>query len=275
MTEQRDHAEQFRKLHFAEGLLVLPNAWDAGSAVIFQKAGFSAIGTTSAGIAYSLGYPDGEQIGFEDVLECVKRILKRITIPLSIDLETGYSTDIGQVAENVRQVIELGAVGINIEDGITKPSPGLSDLGKQLELLQALSALRQELEIPFVINARTDTCWLGLSDAETRLALTLERSRAYADAGADCIFVPGKLSRETIQTLVKEMSVPLNVIAVPDGLRVRELESLGVARLSLGSGPVRASLGITQNIANELKKGVFESIAENALSYDAANRLFS
>ena len=271
---QQALAQRFRQLHDSSRLLVLPNAWDAGSAVIFEKAGFSAIGTTSAGIAYALGYPDGEHIGFEEVLECVKRILKRITTPLSVDLETGYSNDVGQVVENVRQVIELGAVGINIEDGITQPSAGLSDLGKHLELVNAISELRQRLNVPFVINARTDAYWLSLERAETRLALTLERARAYAEAGADCIFVPGKLTREVIETLVKEIAGPLNVIAVPGGPSVHDLETLGVARLSLGSGPVRASLGITQSIANELKSGVFESLSKNALNYETANELF-
>ena len=155
-AKQRERAERFKQLHSSGKLLVLPNAWDAGSAVIFEKAGFSAIGTTSAGIAYSLGYPDGEHVGFEAVLECVTRIPERITLPLTVDMETGYGNDVAEIVENVRLVIELGAVGINIEDGVAHPSLGLSDLRKQLEVLQAFSGLKQTLDIPFVINARTD-----------------------------------------------------------------------------------------------------------------------
>lgn len=273
-AEQQALARQFRQLHRSSRLLVLPNAWDAGSAVIFERAGFDAIGTTSAGIAYSLGYPDGEQVGFAEVLECVGRILKRITVPLTVDMETGYGSKIEQVVENVRRVIALGAVGINLEDGLSSPSPRLTKQAEQCALLQALSGLKTRLDVPFVINARTDVYWLGVGDPARRLDLALERVRAYAAAGADGVFVPGRLNRETIQALSTELEIPLNVIAAPDGPSVNELESLGVARLSLGSGPVRAALGLTQTIAQELKHGSFESLNQHALPYDAANALF-
>ena len=274
-ASQRERAEAFRHLHLADELLVLPNSWDVSSAVIFEKAGFPAIGTTSAGIAYSLGYPDGEQVGFEEVLEAVTRILKRTTVLLTVDMETGYASDIERVVENVRRIIELGAVGINLEDGLTTPVPRLSDQGKQCELLQAVSSLMQRLDIPFVINARTDVYWLGIGESKDRLAAALERANAYAEAGADCVFVPGELKRETIRALAKEISAPLNVIAVPDGPSLDELQALGVARLSLGSGPVRAALELTQTMAAELKNGSLETMVRNALSYDRANALFS
>lgn len=272
LADQRKLAAQFKQLHLAKELLVLPNAWDTGSAVIFEKAGFSAIGTTSAGIAYSLGYPDGEEMGLEAVLESASRILKRITVPLSVDIETGYSHDVKDIVDNVRQLIQLGAVGINIEDGVTKPSASLSDRAKQCELIGAIAELKQEMGIPFVINARTDTYWLAIGSPETRLDSTLERASAYAGAGADCIFVPGKLERDAIQALASDFT--LNVIALPDGLSMAELEALGVARLSLGSSPARAALGLTQVIANELRMGKFATMYQNALDYDSTNALF-
>ena len=274
-AEQQALARQFGQLHRSSRLLVLPNAWDAGSAVIFERVGFNAVGTTSAGIAYSLGYPDGERVEFADVLECVKRILKRITVPLTVDMERGYGNEVEQVVENVRRVIALGAVGINLEDGLASPSPRLTEQVEQCDLLQAVAALKKELGLPFIINARTDVYWLGIGDPARRLNLALERAGAYAAAGADCVFIPGKLNRETIQALTTELAVPLNVIAAPDSLSVSELESLGVARLSLGSGPVRATLGLTHTIANELKHGSFESLNQNVLPYVAANALFT
>lgn len=270
---QQQRTEQFRLLHTSTKLLVLPNAWDAGSAIIFEKAGFGAIGTSSAGIAYSRGYPDGEHIAFQDVLECSQRILKRITVPLSVDIETGYSTNTATIVANVQQIIELGAVGINIEDATTQTS--LSDLSVQTERIRAIASLKQDLGIPFVLNARTDVYWLGIGKAQNRLELALERALEYAEAGADCIFIPGHLERESIATLASEIPVALNIIATPNGLSVAELESLGVARLSLGSGPIRASLGLTQQIANELKHNDFSSMYQKALSYKNSNDLFS
>lgn len=274
LLTQRELAEQFKHLHASGKLLVLPNVWDAGSAVIFEKAGFNALGTTSAGIAYSLAYPDGEAIAFEDILACTKRILKRINVPLSVDIETGYSDTLEGIVFNTKKVIGLGAVGINIEDGIATPIHELTDTGLQSERVKALAQLKTELDIPFVINARTDAYWLGIGDPKDRLRLTLERAHAYAEAGADCIFVPGDLNRRTTQTLVKEIPLPLNLIAPPKGLSIEELEALGVARLSLGSGPARAALGLIQTVASELKQGSFDSMMQNATPYHLANELF-
>ena len=269
-------AERFRDLHTAPDLLVLPNAWDAGSAIIFAKEGFSAVGTTSAGIAYSLGYPDGERVTLGDLLEVEKRILRRLTIPLSVDIETGYGEDVAQVVNSVMQVVELGAVGINLEDGLSGTSPGLFDLTEQCEKIDALSSFRKSVAVPFVINARTDVFWLQVGDAEARLAEAVERAQAYLEAGADCIFVPGHLEPSLIRELAAAIPGPLNVIATPDCPSVADLEKLGVARLSLGSGPVRAALGITQKIARELKRrGTYTSMYETTIPYGQVNLLFS
>lgn len=277
LVKQRQYkrAEHFRHLHHSDKLLVLPNAWDAGSAVIFEKAGFQAIGTSSAGIAYSLGYPDGEQISFADILECSKPILKRISIPLSVDIEAGYDSTLGGIVTNAKHVIELGAVGINLEDGVLGSKQHLTDLDVQTERIKAIASLKKELGIPFVINARTDVYWLSIGKEKDRLKLAIERAQAYAEAGADCIFVPASFDRESIQTLVREVPAPVNLIAALNGLSLEELESFGIARLSLGSSPVRASLGLTQGIAAELKQGSFESMMRNAMPYQAANELFS
>lgn len=274
--EQQIHlAHRFQALHQTPKLLCLPNAWDAGSAVIFEKEGFEAIGTTSAGIAYSLGYPDGEQMTVADLLEVEHKIIRRITIPLTVDIETGYGGNLSEILNTVQSVIEGGAVGINIEDGLSGDSPALFDCREQCQKISEIKRLQAITGIPFVINARTDVYWLSLGEPERRLNTAIKRANAYLEAGADCAFVPGLMTAELISELVKEIKGPVNIIATPVCPPVSELEALGVSRLSIGSGAARAALGITQRIARELKQpGSFTSLAEIAIRYDAANNLF-
>ena len=274
LAKQRELAKRFAQLHRSGKLLVLPNAWDTGSAVMFEKAGFHALGTTSAGMAYSLGYPDGEHIEFKDILNCSSRILKRISLPLSVDVETGYSRTLEGAVDNVKKIIKRGAVGINIEDGVLGADPELTATGSQVKLIKALANLKAELEIPFFINARTDVYWLDIGEKSARLGLATERAHAYAEAGADGIFIPGRLDRESIRTLTRDLPLPLNLIATPDSLSFKELEALGVARLSLGSALVRASLGLIQAVASDLKGGSFKAMMDTSLSYQTANELF-
>ena len=272
---QVESAQRFRDLHTAPELLLLPNAWDAGSAVIFERAGFPAIGTTSAGIAYSLGRPDGERLSLDDLLAVQEHIARRISVPLSVDVETGYAEDPAAVAANVDRVITAGAVGINIEDGRTSEAPVLADLDRHCAIIRTLAALRRSTGIPFVINARTDSYWLGLGDERERLERSIARGNAYLEAGADCVFVPGRLARDTIATLVGELAGPLNVIAAPSCPPPAELEEMRVARLSLGSGPARAAYGLIRKIAAEVSGGSLDGLEGLDLSYAQANRIFS
>ncbi len=268
-------AQRFNALHHAPDMLILPNAWDAGSAVIFEKAGFPAVGTTSAGIAYTLGYPDGQRIGLPEMIEAERHMLRRLTVPLSVDIESGYGTNVAQVVENVRQVIEAGAVGINLEDGLAGSDSSLIPRDDQCDRIEALVALKTKLGIPFFINARTDVYWLSLGEAEDRLSSTINRCAAYLEAGADGIFVPGQLSPAVIRELVESLNAPLNVIASPANPSVAELRMLGVSRLSLGSGPARAVLGLAQKIAAELyHDDSFASMVSFATPYHDMNRLF-
>lgn len=267
-------AQHFRLLHTAPELLVLPNAWDAGSAVIFERAGFNAIGTTSAGISYSLGLPDGQRVALADLLWVQTHIINRISIPLSVDLEAGYGQTPEQVVTSVAQVISGGAVGINLEDGLAVTAPRLIDAELQCEVLKAVSEYRDASGIPFVINARTDSFWLGLGQPEQQLAFSIERGNAYLQAGADCVFVPGNLPHGTIDALVRELDGPLNVIAAPACPQPAELAELGVARLSVGSGPARAALETVRQIAADLRSGSLAGLAGIQLTYDDANRLF-
>lgn len=268
--EQIALAERFHAQHHASEMLILPNAWDAGSAVIFERAGFRAIGTTSAGIAYSLGYPDGQRIALDDVIDAAGKMLRRLHVPLSVDVEMGFGTTIDQIVTTVRCVIELGAVGINLEDP-TPEGTDLTPIMTQCDRIKALAELKRELGIPFFINARTDVYWLALGSPESRLEATLERCVAYAAAGADGVFVPGALDRDAIQELVER----LDVIASPANPSPADLQALGVARLSLGSGPVRAALGLTQRIAAELcADRSLTTMFSTATPYADMNQLF-
>ncbi|MEM6430554.1 MAG: isocitrate lyase/phosphoenolpyruvate mutase family protein [Deinococcota bacterium] len=275
---QLQQAKEFQALHNAPELLVLGNVWDVGSAVLFERAGFKALGTTSAGMSYSLGYPDGSLV-FDDLLNTVRCILKRVDVPLSVDLEQGYGQTPEDVVQSVWQVIAAGVVGVNLEDGQTHSS-NLTNVAAQCEVIAAVSALKTELGIPFVLNARTDAFWLNIGDQRANLTSAIARAQAYAEAGADCVFVPGALNAQTIRTLVQEIPVPLNVIAHPESPSLQQLEAMGVARLSLGSAAVRAMLGMTRQLAHDIAQT--QSLAPlfsgqsryNLPSYSATNQLF-
>ncbi|MFR3686939.1 MAG: isocitrate lyase/phosphoenolpyruvate mutase family protein, partial [Enterococcus sp.] len=160
--EQKERASKFSAMHKTEKMFVLPNVWNVGSAYVFEKQGFKAVATSSAGIAYDLGYPDGEDIPFEELLEVVKRITARISIPLSVDFDRGYGESVQEVKENAKRLILAGAIGCNIEDGM--PNGKLLPVDSQVEKIKALVELKHELGIDFVINARTCAYWLDVGN---------------------------------------------------------------------------------------------------------------
>ncbi len=274
-TSQVELANKFQNMHKENRILVLPNAWDAGTAVIFEKEDFNAIGTTSAGISYSLGYPDGEFITFDDVLDTTQKILRRISIPLSVDVERGYGNTNSQIVSNIRKIIQEGAVGINLEDGILEEKE-LCDMQEQCDLIQEISKLKDSIGINFVINARTDSFWLGTAKTkDEQLSQAIKRGNKYLKAGADCVFVPGLLEINEIEMLVQHIKGPVNIITTPSSPGVKELQKLGVARVSTGSGPVRASFAKIKKISNELKKdGTYNNIYKTTIAYDKINYIF-
>lgn len=268
-------ANNFQNMHKEKKILILPNAWDAGSAVVFEREGFEAIATTSAGISYSLGYPDGEFITFDDVLDTTKKIQKRISVALSVDVERGYSDTTIEIVNNIKNLIEAGVVGINIEDGILDKKE-LSDMQKQCDLIIEISKLKNTMGINFVINARVDSLWLATAvTKEKQIEQAIQRANSYLKAGADSVFVPGLLEVEDIKTLVQQINGPLNIITTPITPPTNELEKLGVARVSTGSGPVRATFALIKNISNELKnEGSYNSIYKTTIAYDKINDIF-
>ncbi len=270
---------RFLDLHRGSNTLLLPNAWDVPSARIFEESGFLAIGTTSAGIANSLGYPDGEQISRAEMFEVVRRIAQAVRLPVTADMESGYASTPEVIAETTRQVLAAGAVGMNLEDtsserGTTADSSSLVDLHLQKEKIHAAVEAARVAGVPFVLNARTDVFLHAIGAPETRLARAIERLNAYHDAGAQCLFAPGVTDTETIAQLVRNVPGPLNILVAVGTPPVRELQQLGVARVSLGSGPMRATLGLLARLARELhEQGSFTAMTDGAMSYPDANRL--
>lgn len=286
--ELRNGAERLRRLHGGDGVLVLPNAWDPMSARVFESCGFPAVATTSAGVAYSLGYPDGERLGREEMVEATARIARAVSVPVTADAESGYGPSAEDAATTARALIGAGAVGLNLEDAsdVSPPSPGdtpggeaaspLTELGAQAEKIRAVVAAGREAGVPLVVNARTDTYWRSLGDDPAwRFSETVRRARAFFEAGADCVFVPGVGDAATLSDLVHEIPGPLNVLAGSGVPTVAELAELGVRRVSVGSGPARAAMGLVDRIGRELlDRGTYASLSEGALPYDEANRLF-
>ncbi len=271
----RDKAEAFRALHVAGEPLLLPNVWDVASARIIEASGFPAIATTSAGIAFSLGYPDGQKITRQEMLLAVARIASAVQVPVTADVESGYGSRPEDAADTARSVIEAGAVGMNLEDATGDPAGPLAELPQQLEKIRAVRETARKLKVPLVLNARTDVYLLQVGDPAKRYEESVRRLAAYRDAGADCVFLPGLRDAATIGRLVADLRCPLNILAVPGSPSVPELRSLGVARVSLGSGPMRATLGLLRRLAEELKgRGTYAAM-EGAPPHAEMNALMN
>lgn len=271
---QAEKAERLRKLHQGPQILVLPNAWDVASARTMEEAGFPAIATTSSGVAASLGYPDGQRISRKEMLEVVARIARAVHVPVTADMEAGYGTTVEEMIETAKAVVAAGAVGMNLEDVTGEEESSQVELGLQVEKIRAICKASASLGVPLVVNARTDIYLIPIGQAATRFERTVERLRAYRDAGAGCLFAPGIRDRETIAKLVKAVDAPLNVLLSPGCPSLGELEKMGVARASAGSGVMRAALGLVQRIGKEMKeKGTYESIFNGAIPFADVNRM--
>jgi len=268
-----DAAGRLRALHKTPPILVIPNAWDAASARVFEAEGFAAIATTSAGVAAALGYPDGGAVPAREMIEAVSRISRAVKVPVSADIEHAYGETPDAVADVVLRVIAAGAVGINLEDIL----PGAADLepiALQVDKIHAIIKASKTAGVRVVINARTDVFLKALGPSDARLGVAIERGRAFLAAGADCVFVPGVRERETISELVRGIGGPINVLAVDGTPAIAELEALGVARVSLGSGPMRASMALVRDVARELKaSGTYTTFTAHAMPYTDVNEL--
>jgi len=276
IATQRQKAETFRRLHDRAKILVLPNAWDAASAKIFEAAGFPAIATTSSGVANSLGYSDGEAVSREEMLAAVARIARVLDVPLSADIESGYATDLENLKATIRAVIEAGAVGINLEDSMHDGSHQLFPIDTAVARIKAVRAVSDSVGVPLVINARTDVFLHALGEKSSRFEHTVQRANAYLSAGADCAFVPGPSNAEMIEKLAAFIKGPINVMVLPGMPSAPELQKLGVARVSMGGGPARAALTATRCIAQELlHDGTYFGFTGDIISHMEMNQLLT
>ncbi|GGF26092.1 hypothetical protein GCM10011611_35160 [Aliidongia dinghuensis] len=263
-----DLAAIFRSLHQGPTLLRLANAWDAGSARLIESVGAPAIATTSAGVAWAEGYPDGDALPVKALAAVVATITRVIRVPLSVDFEGGYSHEPAGAAENIAPLLDAGAVGINIEDGTAPPEL----LCSKIEAIKRVAAAKG---IDLYINARTDVYLQGLVPEAERLAETKRRAALYREAGADGIFAPAVIDPATIRAIAEATPLPLNVLARKGLPPAAELAPLGVRRLSAGSGICQALWGRAAALARGfLTDGASDPLAEGAMIYPEINALF-
>jgi 2-methylisocitrate lyase-like PEP mutase family enzyme len=274
---QAQKATRLLELHHSDVPLVLVNAWDAASACIVASTGFPAIASSSAAVANALGYADGQRVPWSAMAEAIRRIAEAVRLPVTADIEAGFSPTPQDLEWNIEQVIEAGAVGINLEDAL--PNHGefgpLYPLPEQTNRIARVRALAQKRKLHLVINARTDAYWQAGVSREEALSNTLDRGKAYLQAGADCVFVPGLKSPDHIRTIAAELRGPLNVLAFPGVPPVAELAKLGVKRISLGSGPMRVAMGALRRLAEEVQtSGTYRGLGEGAVTYADMNAFF-
>lgn len=250
----------FKELHQQETLLILCNVWDAASAIIAEKLGYQAIGTSSAAIAKSFGKTDGQIISFETLLMVVKQISEVTTLPLSVDIEAGYADTPKEIVENITKLAKLGVVGINIEDSqLINGRRSLVDKHDFSEKLSLVKALLNDANIEMFINVRSDAY---IVDAETALPETIERISLYEGAGADGIFLPCLTAADDISKIVTHSALPINVMCMPKLASFDQLQQLGVKRISMGNFVYDNLLAHLEKTLSSIKQqGSFEPLS--------------
>jgi len=318
-------ASRLLELHHGSQPLVLINAWDAASAAMIEHCGLPAIATSSAAMANALGFPDGQYIPWPQMLEAVARVCRAVKVPVTADIESGFAADVTALETSITQIIHAGAVGVNLEDvmpaslqddnlkkddnlenadakkanaSVRHGNP-LFPLPEQIARIQAARRAAEAQGVHLVINARTDAYWqAGVGPAEAMRG-TLERGKAYLQAGADCVFIPGLRNPEHIKTVIDHLSAPgprsndlrnndvrdvhqdavhrvspVNILAGPGVPSIPELAKLGVKRVSYGSGPHRAAMGLLRRMADEARtSGTYTALTEGAVPYEEMNGL--
>ena len=264
---QKEKSELFLKFHQDKEILVLLNSWDISSSKLIEASGYKAIATTSMGIAASLGYPDCQIIQLSEMINVISGIVNSVQAPVTVDIEAGYGNNLSEIIDSVKKIISTGIVGINIEDSIDL-NPILIDEMEFCERISAIRALSDSLGFHLVINARTDSFYTSSGSQREKLSESIKRGNKYREAGADCIFVQPVWEKETIAALVKEINAPINILSNPTigaGITpsISELQDLGVARVSLGSSLMKATLALIKKIADELSaKGTYNILLD-------------
>lgn len=272
--EQISRAENFRAMHRSPPVLLLPNAWDAMSARIFEDAGFPAVATTSGGLAWALGYGDGEHAPWDEVVGAVRRIVQAVDVPVSADIEKGYGETANHVAGNVREIVAAGAIGINIEDGVALSDPKVRSMEKAAERVRAARQAADEAGVPIVINARTDVYALKRGEPQDQFNEVVQRAEAYLEAGADCIFVFGLSDIAVAGRLAATINAPINLIGRAGMPPAAELEKAGISRISVASGPALVIMQAVHDLAAALKETGDFDYGRPAMPRPQAQKLF-
>lgn len=250
-----EKSRRLRELVRAPEILVMPGAYDVLSALLFENMGFKAIQGTSGGIAAALGYPDGEVMSRDLFLQMSGSFAAAVNLPFNADGERGFGDEAG-VKDTVRALVARGVAGMNLEDGAAKGKGGLVEIGEQLRKIKAVMDTKRELKSEFFLNARVDAFHVMPGDPKKALDEAIRRGNAYAEAGADCIFYLSLHDAETIGTVATEVKAPVSILAGAQSPSVKALQDLGVARVSYGSGFMKAAITGTKRLAQEiLEKG--------------------
>lgn len=268
-------AEDFRRRHRRKPLLLLANVWDPISARIVEAAGYDAVATTSGGLAWALGYRDGEETPWGEVVAATARVVRTVRVPVTADIEAGYGDTPQQVSQSVRDIIGAGAVGVNLEDGTHDAANPMRGIDEAAARIRAAREAAQAEGVPVVINARIDLYLKRIGTEATRFAETVRRGKAYLAAGADCLFPFGLVDLGVASELVHALAAPINLVGRAGMPPVADIEAAGVARVSVASGLTLATMSAIQGMAEELRtSGRFDVLA-SAMKRDDAQRLFA
>ncbi|HXQ49489.1 MAG TPA: isocitrate lyase/phosphoenolpyruvate mutase family protein [Stellaceae bacterium] len=268
-SQQAATAEAFRARHRRKPVLLLPNVWDAMSARLFEAAGFEAVATTSGGVAWALGYPDGEKTPWREVVDATARIVRAAKGPVSADIEAGYGATPDEVGAHVAEIIGAGVVGINLEDGL-HATPPIRTLDDAASRIAAARAAAQRAGVPIVINARCDLYFWQVGDEAGRFAAAVERCRAYLAAGADCVYPFGLRDPKVIADLVAAVGAPVNITGRAGMPDAAALEAIGVARITIATAPALVAMSAVRALAQELRAtGRFDALLASMRHPDA------
>src|SRR5262245_21438905 len=263
-------AEEFFARHRGPHLLLLPNAWDAMSARLFEAAGFDAIATTSGGVAWALGFADGEKAPWREVVEATARIVRAVRVPVTADIEGGYGETPDQVASHIGDIIATGVVGVNLEDGTPRADQPIRPIEDAAARIRAARGAAQAAGVPLVINARIDLYLKNIGDPQTRFDETVRRAKAYLAAGANCIYPFALADTDTISRLAKAIGAPINIVARDSSPPVAEFEQIGVARITIAAGASLVVMSLIQKLGAELRSsGRFDMLAHSVNRLEA------
>jgi 2-methylisocitrate lyase-like PEP mutase family enzyme len=272
---QRQLAEAFRAMHRAPPLLLLPNAWDPMSARQFEAAGFPAIATTSGGVAWDLGFADGEKAPWREIVAATERIVRAVRVPVTADIEAGYGETPEQVGTSIGEILATGVVGFNLEDGTPKPDMPIRSIEDAVARIRAARQACEAAGVPAVINGRTDLYLKNVGDPAWRFDETVRRAKAYLAAGADCIYPFGFIDMDTIARLAKAIAAPINIVARAGTPPSAELERAGVTRVTIASGATLAVMSLIKTIGTELRATGKFDVLEHSMNRPEAQELFA